>query len=115
MANPLKHVDIIDLVVINIYRGPSIPGDPNPLTVDIAPIDPTKRLIWDTDSLKTLNRKLTEKLAGTELTNPNTIQYVKQFTGTMLSELYRNGLVLFEDLPESPDDPYAEAKRQFRK
>jgi hypothetical protein len=114
MVNPLKHVDIIDLVTINIYRGPSVPGDVNPLTVDISPIDPTKRLIWDTDAIKTLNTKLTEKIAGTELNHPNTVQYITQFAGSMLSELYRNGLVLFEDLPDSPDDPYAEAKRQYR-
>lgn len=111
--NILKHVDILDLVVINIFKGKPTLHDPNPYVVAIDPIDATKRVVFDTDALKVLNAKLTEKIRGTDSTQPNTIQFIKEFAGKMLSGLYRNGLVAIEDLPPAKEDHYAEARKQF--
>lgn len=115
MANPLKHVDILDLVVVNIFKGKPSLQDPNPIVVAIDPIDPEKRVVFDPDALKVLNNKLTEKIRGSDSTNPNTIQYVKEFAGKMVSALYKNGLVLIEDIPDAAEDPYAAARKMHKR
>lgn len=115
MANILKHVDILDLVVVNIFKGKASLHDPNPIVVSVDPIDPAKRVVFDPDALKVLNDKLTEKIRGSDSTNPNTIQYVKEFAGKMISALYKNGLVIIEDMPEAADDPYAAARKMHKR
>jgi hypothetical protein len=115
MANLLKHVDILDLVTINIFKGPVSKEDPNPLVVSIDPLDRSQRVVFDDGALKVMNEKLTEKLADKDARDSNTIEYLKEFVGRFVSELYRNGLCLIEDIPEGNADPYAEAKKLFRK
>jgi hypothetical protein len=115
MVNILTNVDLSDLVVVNVYKGTPTLQDPNPFVVAIDPIDSTKKVVFDSSALKTLNNRLTEKLAGADSTNPNTIQYIKEFVTKMASEFYKNGLLVLEDIPDSPDDPYQEAKKMFRK
>lgn len=115
MTNILKHVDILDLVTITVFRGKPTPGDLNPLVVTLDPIDVSKRLEWDTDALKVLNKKLSDKMKDSDVHNPNTITYIKEFAGKMLSELYKNGLVIISDIPDAPEDPYQAAKKAIQK
>lgn len=115
MVNILTNVDISDLITVNVYKGNPLPGDPCPLTVTVDPIDQTKRVVFDTDALKTMNAKLTEKIRGSDPKNPNTAQYIKEYVTKMVSGFYKNGLLIIEDMPEAPDDPYKEAKAQFKR
>lgn len=115
MANILKHVDILDLIVVNLFKGKPSLHDPNPIVVSVDPIDPSKRVVFDPDALRVLNDKLTEKIKGSDSSNPNTIQYVKEFASKMISALYKNGLVIIEDIPEAAEDPYAAARKMHQK
>lgn len=114
MANILKHVDLLDLITVNIFRGQATVGDPNPYVISVVPLDQTKRVVFDADALKALNNKLTEKIHGKNPSDPNTISYMKEFASRMISELYRNGLVLLEDIPDAKDDPYEQARKMFK-
>jgi hypothetical protein len=115
MADILKNVEISDLIVVNVFKGKPMPGDPNPLMVTVDPIDSTKKVQFDSSALTVLNARLTEKVRGSDVTNPNTIQYIKEFATKMAAEFYRNGLLEIVDIPEAKDDPYEEAKKLFRR
>jgi hypothetical protein len=115
MSNILKNVDIADLIVVNVYKGKPQVGDPNPFIVAVDPIDQTKKVVFDESSLKVLNARLTEKLKDADSTNPNTVQYIKEFATKMVSEFYKNGLLEIVDIPDSPEDPYELAKRAIQK
>lgn len=114
-TNILKNVDIADLIVVNVYKGKPQIGDPNPFVVAVDPIDQTKKVVFDEGSLKVLNARLTEKLKGADSTNPNTVQYLKEFATKMVSEFYRNGLLEIVEIPDSPEDPYEAAKKAIRR
>ena len=108
-------VDILDLVDIVCYRvPPRNPVDRAPIGIDIVPHDKTKQVVWDQDSLKNFNNILTEKSKSLKFNNPNSLDYLKQYVGMMLSELYRNGLVDFEELSDAPEDHYAHLRKNFR-
>lgn len=115
MANILANVDILDLVVINVFKGTPTLQDPSPFVVTVDPLDQTKKVVFDPSALKVLNDKLTEKIAGSDAKDLNTVGFIKEFAGKMISGLYKNGLVIIEDIPDAVDDPYAEAKKQFRR
>lgn len=112
--NVLKHVDILDLVVVNIFKGLASKEDPYPLVISIDPLEADRRFVIDSDAQKVLNDKLSEKLKDADPRNPNVIQYAKEFIGKMISELHRSGLCFIEDMPEAKDDPYADAKKLFK-
>jgi len=99
--NIMKKVDILDL--INIEISVDAMGH---LHVDFVSLDMAKQVIIDTQAMEVLNKTLTEKVVGKSPKDPNVIGYVKEFVGKMVSELYRNGLILLEDIPEAHDDPY---------
>jgi len=86
----LKHVDILDLVVVNIFKGLASKEDPYPLVISIDPLEADKRFVIDADAQKVLNEKLSEKLKDADPRNPNVIQYAKEFIGKMISELHRS-------------------------
>jgi hypothetical protein len=115
MANILTNVDITDLVVINVFKGQASKQDPNPLVVTVDPIDNTKKVQFDTSALTVLNNRLNEKVRGANSKDPNTVGWIKEFVTKMISEFYRNGLIEIVDIPDTPDDPYAEAKKLIKR
>lgn len=111
----LKNVDILDLTRIHIYLGQPTREDPLPYKVFIEAVDQTKKVVFDEDALKILNQKITDRVQQfDDGRDPRVVDYVKEFVGRMLTELYRNGLVELEDIPEGSDDPYAEVKKQLK-
>jgi hypothetical protein len=114
MAEILTNVDILELLIINVYKGTPTRQDPCPLMVTIDPIDRNKRFVIDTSAQQVLNNALTEKLKDSDPRNPNTFQYAKEFVGKMVSELHRSGLCLIEDIPDSSDDPYKQVRKMFK-
>lgn len=115
MANILKNVDIADLIVVNVFKGTPTPHDKNPFVVAVDPIDQTKKVVFDSSALKVLNAKITDKVRGADSRDPNTIGYIKEFVTKMVSEFYRNGLVEITEVPDSPEDPYEEAKKMIQR
>ena len=113
--NLLNNVDILDLVVVNVFKGQPSREDPFPLIISIDPLEQNKRFVIDTSAQEVLNNKLTEKLKDADPRNPNTISYAKEFIGKMITELHRSGLCLIEDIPEAKDDPYSEVRKLFKK
>ena len=109
----LKNVDILDLVRIHIFRGQPTKGDPLPYRIEIQSIDESKRVIFDESALKVLNHRLTENVQKfDDGRDPRVRDYIEEFVGRMLTELYRNGLVELEEIPDSPDDPYADVRNR---
>ena len=115
MANILKNVDISDLIVVSVFKGKPTKGDSNPFVVTVDPIDSTKKGVFDESSLSVLNSRLTEKVRGSDSTNPNTVQYIKEFATLIVSEFYSNVLLEIVDFPDSPCDPYEEANKLLTK
>ena len=111
----LKNVDILDLTRTHIYMGHTSKEDPLPYKVFIEALDPTKKVVFDESALQILNNKVTERVQQFDNgRDPRVVNYIKEFVGRMLTELYRNGLVELEDIPEGSDDPYMEVKKQFK-
>jgi hypothetical protein len=105
----MNHVDILDLIKINVNQ--LFNGE---VTVDLECLEQGKQVVLDEDALKYLNNVLTEKAKNMSISNPNTLQYIKEFVGRMLSELSRNGLVVLEEISDTPQDPYRTAKNLYK-
>lgn len=109
----LKNVEVTDLVRIHVLEGMSTPQDRLPYQVIVEPIDDTQRVVFDDGALKVLNDRITDKVQQFENgRDPRVIKYIEEFVARMISELYRNGLMILEDLPESPEDPYAAVRHK---
>jgi hypothetical protein len=39
--------------------------------------------------------------------------YVEEFAARVATELYRSGLIEFEEISDSPEDPYAHLRKQY--
>ena len=108
----LDKVDIKDLIRIHVFMGQPTKEDPLPYRVMVEPIQKTKHIIWDESALATFNAIVTEKCQQfDDGRDPRVIDYIKEFTERMMSELHRNGLIVLEDIPEGSDDPYATVKK----
>lgn len=111
--NPLKHIDILDLVTIDLYHT-GVATMPGHVSVSFTPLEVTKRVIFDESAKKVLEEKILERAANKDLKDPKIANYIKEFAGRMLSELYKNGLVLLEEIPDAPNDPYWQVKQQLK-
>ncbi len=110
-------VDILDLISVTVVRlPPASPQDLAPISVELIPHEEGKQVVVDETALATLNANLSEKAKQLELDprNPQTFSYLQEFVGRMVSELYRNGLVELEDVPEGADDPYHKVRKWTR-
>jgi len=109
----MKNVDILDLVEIVVYQGTPTRENPCPLLVHFEPNDKNKNIVFDPQALKTLNENITDRVRemSLSLNDPNTIPYIKEFVGRMVSEMHRNGVVVLDDIGEASDDPYASVRK----
>lgn len=96
-----KHVDPVDLL-----RARVVQLAPGHLSVAFECIQPDKKLIFDSTALKTLNNKITEKVAGMNYKDQKVVMYIEEFAMKAVAALYKNGLCAFEDIPEAENDPY---------
>lgn len=109
----MNHVDIAELVKVHVYR-PNV-YKPGILNVSLEPLEEGKRVIIDEDAKKTLDRVLTEKCQEFEdARDPKVAKYIEEFVSRMIIEWHRNGLMIIEDIPDAPDDPYAAARNKFK-
>jgi len=113
--NIMKNIDLLDLVVVNVFKGVPSREDPFPLVISIDPLEQHKRFVIDSSAQEMLNNKLTQKLRGSDPRNPNTITYAKEFVSKMISELHRSGLCFLEDIPDAKDDPYSDLRKLLKR
>lgn len=105
----MKHVDVLDLIKINVYR-PNI-FKPTEFQVDLECLEKDKQVVVDEDELQTLNRILTEKCREFEdARDPRVVGYIEEFVGKMCQEWHTAGLLVIEEIKDTPKDPYKEAK-----
>ena len=109
----MKNVDFLDLVEIVVYRGSPTKENPCPLMVHFEPNDKGKNIVFDPAALKTLNDNITDRVLEMSLSlyDPNTIEYIKEFIGRLVSEMHRNGVVVLDDVGEGDSDPYASVRK----
>lgn len=108
-------VDILDLVDIKVFPGMPTQADPAPIRVEVTAIDRTKNVIFDTDALRVMNQRITERARELDIRDSRLMRYVEEFVGRLISELGRHDLVVLEDAKESPDDPYVEARKKYER
>lgn len=109
----MKHVDILELVKIDVYR-PNI-YKPGEIAVKLIPFDKSKQVVVDPDELRQLEEKITEKCQQfDDARDPRVGKYIEEFVGRICSDWHRMGLLLLEDIPDAPEDPYAEAKKNVK-
>lgn len=107
----LKHVDILDLITITVYNPNLL--NPREIQVDLKAIEEGKHVVVDEDSLVKLNEILTEKCKEFKnIKDPKIRKYIEEFVGRMCSEWHRHGLLIIEDIPEAPEDPYEKIRKQ---
>lgn len=105
----LKHVDILELITINVFR-PNIykAGD---IHVELEALEKGKVVVVDEDELLKLNEALTNKCQEfNDAREPKVAKYIEEFVARMCSDWHRMGLLIIEDAPDTPDDPYKKAK-----
>lgn len=109
-VNIMNHVNVSEMLNVIATR---IPNTAN-FVVDIVCLDKTQRVVIDSSALKTMNEKITEKASQFEARDPKAKKWIEEFVSRMLPELQRVGLMEIEDIPESPEDPYAEFKKSLK-
>ncbi len=105
----MKHVDILDQVKVIVTQ--PMPGH---FAIDFEPHDRTKQVIIDSKAKMVMDQKISEKTVGRPAKDPNTLEYIKEFAGKLLSELFRVQLAALETIPDAPKDPYQDIKSKFR-
>lgn len=106
-------IDILDLINIEVYSGMPTQADPAPIRVEITALDKTKNVIIDTDALRVMNERITERAKTMDIRDPKLKKYVEEFVGRLVSELGRHDLAVLEEAPDSPDDPYVKLRKQY--
>ena len=91
--NIIKNVDILDLVEIKVIQ--IMPGD---FQIMIDCLEKDKQLVFDPKALERLNNLATEKSKSLTSNHPNTIPFIKEFVGRMVSEMHKSGLCALDDV-----------------
>jgi len=108
----MNSVDFLDLVDIIVVRDRPTPIDPCPVAIHIEPLDKSKNVVFDSKALVSFNETISERIRNLNLSwkNPNTVSYIQEVVGRIVSEMYRNGLVALENASDSPIDHYADLR-----
>jgi hypothetical protein len=107
----MSHVNIAELVSVTAIRMPCT----GHFSVDVIPLDATKRIVFDESALKTMNDTISEKAAQFDARDPKAPKYIEEFVSRLLPEFDRLGLVMIEDIGEAPSDPYKSIREKFKK
>ena len=109
----INHVDILELIKIIVFR-PNI-YQAGAFQVELEALEKGKRVVVDEDELVKLNEILTHKSQQfDDARDPKITKYIEEFVARMCSEWHRMGLLMLEDIPNAPDDPYQKAKEQLK-
>ena len=109
----LNNVEILDLINIHVYNpNVFVPGE---IRVDFQPIEKGKRVVIDSDAVKTLEEILKERANDKfdDARDPKVKKDIEEFVGRMCIEWHKSGLLLIEDVPDAPSDPYEQAKKML--
>jgi len=109
----LKNIDILDLIRIHVYKERPRKNDAAPIGVNIECVEKGKKIVFDEKSLKALNEQATIQAAKFDIRDQNVLNYVEEFVARMVSAFHKNGLVEIVDIPDSPDDPYANIRKEL--
>lgn len=101
----LKHVEFKDLVTVHVTR------HAGHFHVDIVPLDPAKRFVIDEKAKETMEEELLKRTSILEARDPKAKEYMEEFTVKLCTELYKHKLCGFEDIPDSPEDPYSDLRK----
>lgn len=109
-SNPLKNVEFSDRIRTHVDT--QLDGH---WKINFESLEDTKQVIFDEDALTTFNQRVSEEIIDRKLKvlDPRAKFYVAEFAERLASELYRNGLIIFEEIPEGPDDAYGTARKRF--
>lgn len=110
MVNILKNVEINELLKIDIFA-PNVYA-PGEIEVSIDAVEAGKRVIIDEDASRVLGDILMNRANDSfeSVRDPKMKKDMEEFVARMCVEWHRNGLLIIEDLPDNPTDPYEEAK-----
>ena len=114
-VNIMNRVDIADLITVKAFTPNAFRLDK--IDIDIQPVEPNKKVVIDCDALTRYNQIVTQK--AQELCRKGLKDYSKlrmfleEMTLRMCSEWHRNGLLILEELPDGPEDPYAESRKKY--
>lgn len=110
----LKHVDILDLIRVHVLPERFYDRHTGKFTVLLESVDPHKQVVIDEKASATLNEEVVKRASTFEARDPRAAKFIEEFVSRMVSELYRNGLVVLEDVQDAPSDPYQAAKEQIQ-
>jgi hypothetical protein len=102
----MKQVDIMDLITIE-----ATVDRYGHLFIDFVSLDQTKRVVMDESVSRKIEDFVTSKTLGKSKGDTKILDYVKEYAGKMASESYKNGLLVLEDIPDEPEDPYAKHRK----
>lgn len=98
----MKSVELSDLGNIEVAVFPQ-----GHITINFVPLDKTKKLVFDTSALKTLNEKATDLARGKDASDPKVKQFIAEYVHRMIIALHKNGLCELVPITEGPEDWYS--------
>ena len=115
MVNILKNVEINELINIDVFN-PNI-YNTGAFEVNIEAVEKGKRVVIDTASMQKLGHILKERANKNfeSVRDPKMKKDMEEFVARMCIEWHKHGLLIIEDIPEAPSDPYEEAKAMVKK
>lgn len=113
MSDILKHVEINDLIDIQVFT-PNVykPGD---IQVSIEAVEKGKQVIIDVDAARILGEVLKERANNNfeNVRDPKMKKDMEEFVARMCVEWHKNGLLVIENVPDA-QEPYEEAKKAIK-
>ena len=115
MVNILKNVEINELINIDVFN-PNI-YSAGQLEISITAVEKGKRVIIDTGATQKLAHILKERANSKfeSARDPKMKKDMEEFIARMCIEWHKHGLLVIEDVPDAPSDPYEEAKALMKK
>lgn len=115
MVNILKNVEINELLRIEVFNTNIY--DHGQIEINLEAVEKGKRVIIDEDASKKLGEILRDR-ANDKFDNtrdPKMKKDMEEFVARMCVEWHKNGLLIIEDIPDAPSDPYEEAKEVVKR
>jgi len=114
MVDILKNVEINELLKIEVFN-PNV-YKRGEIQVSIEAVEKGKKVIIDEDASRTLEEILKERANNNfaDVRDPKMKKDMEEFVARMCVEWHRNGLLIIEDIPDAPSDPYEAAKKALK-
>lgn len=115
MKNILKNVEINELIQIDVFN--PVVWSPGQIEVSLQAVEKGKRVVVDPDAMETLGVVLKERANDKfeSARDPKMKKDMEEFVARMCIEWHKNGMLIIEEIPDAPSDPYEEAKKAVEK